>query len=214
MATYGAMKSRIARELNRDDIGDEISAAVQSSIEYYQRHPFTFNFKREALFMEPGERTPVPADMYDPYNLRVKVTPSHWDTLFPRAYSVLENLYTSPAVYGNPDLYAIFGGYIYVYPQIDATASAIFSYLYKVDAPINDADGNAWTTDAEELIRMRAESDLYEVVLRGKEAYEAANRIRLREAEQLNKLDTDFVKLYGINMVRNRSLLCGPRRYY
>ena len=43
MSTFGALKTRIADELNRSDLTSQIASAVPRAIEYYARERFDFN---------------------------------------------------------------------------------------------------------------------------------------------------------------------------
>lgn len=214
MATYAAMKSRIAREVNRTDIADEISAAIQTAIRFYESRSFVFNHKRSDLSLLPAEYTQAPTDTADILFLRVKVNSSFWQEMYPLPFSDLERLFSVPVTTAEPDCYAFWNDKIYTYPQPDATVSAKVTYKYHVSPPTGDADTNAWTNDAEELIRLHAEVDIYEVTLRGPDAHEQAARLRLREQLTLNRLDTEFTERYSTGTIRNNSLLMGAKRYY
>ena len=60
-------------------------------------------------------------------------------------------------------------------------------FVATLGIPAADGDSNAWTTEAEELIRLRAKADLFENVIRD---YAEADRMRAREMEVLMSMNS------------------------
>lgn len=214
MATFGRMKSRIEREINRSDVSAEISAAIISAIDFYANHPFTFNHKVVDTSASPSFTMSVPADLIDVIQFRLKNNSTVWSVLERRSYPEVDELLSVPQITGDPQVFALFNDTFYLYPAPDASTSAKVSYLYKLEESYTDSSSVSWFTDAEELIRLHAEVDLFEVVLRGGESYAHADRLRVREMLMLNRLDEEYAQTYSTNRVRNRSILRGGRPTY
>ena len=96
--------------------------------------------------------------------------------LMPRTAQYLEDVSVNSAVQGQPADYAYYGLQLRLYPIPDNAYPINILGTTRLAAISNPNDSNAWTSDAEALIRCEAKMDLYENTL---QAPELADRMRL-----------------------------------
>jgi hypothetical protein len=166
--TLGAMKLRIANELNRSDLTDEIANAINDAIEAYSHMQFFFNETRAFTFTTTADTS------------RYTSTDSGWANLakilkidfvmitlngqafgleprFPEWFE--HNLVTSS---NTPGYYGWYAETLVLYPTPNDALSLRIGCIQKVAAPASDGETlNPWMTKAERLIRNRAKAELY-----------------------------------------------------
>jgi len=193
MTTFGTMKDRIADELDRTDLTNQIEKAIQTAIDKYQRKRFFFNEARSLTFNTvDGQEFYTSADSSDIPNLlyidNVRLTVSGSDKIdLERAqYSELEyfSSNTTPDE-GLPTSYAYYGKQLRLYPIPDAAYAVRVSGVFALSDLSATGDTNAWMTDAEALIRSRAKRELLTHVIRDAEG---AAAMAQAEAEELQSL--------------------------
>lgn len=190
MATLGTMKARIADELARADLTSQIALAITSAIAFYDTRRFWFN-ETEATF-----NTVSGTDAYTASDAAFIATLIEDDSMtvtvsgkksplrkVPFGEIQAERIDAVPA--GPPARYAFYRQRLYVAPVPDAAYALIVFYTAQLGVPASDGASNAWTTEAEELIRLHAKVDLFENVIRD---YPEADRMRAREADVLARL--------------------------
>lgn len=162
MATYGDMKARIADELSRTDLSAQIASEIQSAIFYYQDDRFYFDQRRDVTFNTvTGQEFYTSTDITN-FNLLIDldaVTVTVNGNRFnvkPWPYPDLEMISVTTTTQGEPNYYAIYAQQMRLYPIPQQVYSIRLSGVFSLAAPVLDADSNAWTNDAEELIRARA----------------------------------------------------------
>lgn len=196
MATLGTMKTRIADELARADLTDQIARAITSAVDFYGQEAFTdyfYNTSGEQIdtaTLQAGN-TEIAAGSYGyPGKITAVVFKDGTNRypLKPITYGEYLDLYTSTATTGTPAYFAQFGGSLWIYPEPASLASFDIHHVQPAGVPTADTRSNFWTTDAEELIRTRAKIDLLENVIRSEEAFGEADRLRRREAEALARM--------------------------
>lgn len=172
MATYLDMISRVADESLRADMGDQIKLCIQEAIGHYEVERFWFNQFRDRVFATvPGQEFYGQADLADiPHVLEfdavtLTVGTMRWP-LAKTGYVEIENWNADASSRGQPTHYAYWGQQIRLYPVPDSPYQIRLSGLFKLPALVADGDQNAWTQDAEDLIRHRAKSILYSQYLR------------------------------------------------
>lgn len=207
MSNYGNLQARIRREINRTDLTADISAAVQSAIRYYENQPFSFNNARHSFIALPSIQTvALPARFVEPEYLKLT-----WSTNFYPVervqWSYIEDLLFNETYRSIPRYYAIYDDLIQFYPIPVSTMTGNLSYITRLSDLSDSADANAWTGEAEELIRLHAQVDLYETVIRGPEAHQQADRLRAREGMYLQRLKMEYAQQAGSGKVRGRGLL-------
>lgn len=171
-ATLGAMRVRIANELSRADLVDEILNAINDAIAMYQTRRFYFNETSATFNTVPDQGVYTSADLADiPYfydiddvfvtvgvnNFRVKrIDPS----LF-----VINQM---PYFKGQPYQYSFFNQRISFTPIPNAVYPIQINGSSRMAAPAPASDSeanNKWMTDGERLIRQCAKRLLYQDVI-------------------------------------------------
>lgn len=172
MASYLDMITRISDESLRSDMSNQIKLCIQEAIGHYEVERFWFNQFRDRIFATTaGQEFYGASDHPDIPNILELdvVTLSLGTTRWPLdkvGYVELEQRNVDSAARGQPTHYAYWGQQIRLYPVADSAYLIRLSGLFKLPALTADEDENAWTTEAEDLIRHRAKSILYSQYLR------------------------------------------------
>lgn len=166
MPTLLDLKTRIATDLTRDDLTSQIASAVTDAIRFYARERFWFNSSRNLTF------TTVPSQIaYGAADLAAIPTLVRIDAMFlPQNQSILpldryepadfEMLTSATTGGGRPTAFTYVDQTIRLWPTPNAAfVMRLHAQLRLPDAA--DGDINAWTDDAEELIRSHAKLLLY-----------------------------------------------------
>lgn len=173
--TLQDLQNRIAQDLTRDDLtGDYLTSpianAVKDTIKFYARERFWFNQTRLQTFNTViGQVTYTTADLSIIPNI-IKI-----DALFlpqnqsiypldryePPDFEVISGGMTGG---GKPTAYTYSDQTILLWPSPFAVYNMRLHCFYKLAYP-NPSDTNAWTDDAEELVRAHAKQLLYMDVL-------------------------------------------------
>ena len=190
MGTYAELVDEIRDDIDRGTAYDNaIHAAIWRSIKFYRATNLGFNVKRGA-FTTGAQYTSLTADCIGIETLKLDLSTS-WDPLISISYKELhwEDLRQSDS--GRPTHYAMEGRELRLYPVPDQTYSFAMTYLYdlpEVSASASNDVANSWTTEADELIRLHATIDVLETKVKGPEALQDAQALRLREAQVLRQL--------------------------
>lgn len=166
MGTLLELKTRIATDLTRDDLTSQIASAVSDAIKFYARERFWFNSSRNLTFTTvPGQIAYGAADLAAiPALLRIDAMflPQNQsilplDRYEPVDFELLNNATTGG---GRPTAFTYVDQTIRLWPTPNAAfVMRLHAHLRLPTA--TDADTNAWTDDAEELIRSHAKLLLY-----------------------------------------------------
>jgi hypothetical protein len=196
------LKARIATDLRRVDLGADIGYAIADAVAQYQPRRFAFNQTRDNFDTIAGvdfygarsagetyitQPNMIPGDVAEIDAVTLTYAGSRW-TLDPWSFERGEESAASTTTQGQPRAWSWFGQQLRLYPTPDTAYVMTLSYLRRIPAPTADGDDNAWTTDAEQLIRACAKKILFRDVLRAPmsaAAAEAAERevlARLRRA--------------------------------
>lgn len=172
MATYLDMIARVGDESLRPEMNGQVKLCIQDAIAHYEIERFWFNQFRDRTFAtvagqefysEP-DHGDIPSILeFDAVTLTVGS--ARWP-LTKAGYVQLEEWNADAAARGQPTHYAYWGQQIRLYPVPDSAYQVRLSGLFKLPALVADGDQNAWTQDAEELIRHRAKFLLYNQYLR------------------------------------------------
>ena len=172
MPTYIDMITRISDESLRPDMANQIKLCIQDAVAHYEVERFWFNQFRDRSFATVAGQefygAPDHADIphvleFDALTLSVGST--RWP-LNKAGYVQIEDWNADASSRGQPTHYAYWGQQIRLYPVPDNIYPVRLSGLFKLPTLVADGDQNAWTNDAEELIRNRAKSILYGQYLR------------------------------------------------
>lgn len=209
MPDLATLKSRIASDLHRTDLTTSIASAISDAIADYQGRRFHFNQVRDTFVTVAGQQfyeagagaDDIPTDIaeLDAVSLTVSgdTRPVH-----PRSYAELERLIASTTSRGQPSVYAWYDEQMRLYPVPDAVYTVTLSYLQRIPVPAADGTSNAWTTEAEQLIRAAAKKALQRDVLRDPEGEAASERAESAALRRLKReamqLDTGALAPSGI----------------
>lgn len=166
MATLGDMVDRIVDELNRPDLEAAVRSAIASAIQHYRGRRWWFNTSSV-----DGDPT-VAGDDYVDYpaglialdqprggacgSLFVDTGSGVFDPLVKETAAVLESW--GPAGNGTPYAYAEIGGQVRLYPPPAGAYALRWLGIVDLAELVDDTDANAWTTEAEAIIRQRAKA--------------------------------------------------------
>jgi len=192
MATYAELKNRIARELSRNDLASDIDAACKAGIRLYRGRRFRFNELTATMNTIAGQSwygvsSGLPAGIQEVDSITV----DQWGrrtALCQRAYSELETLDTAQSMRSAPEIWCWYGERLRLWPIPDRVYPLAFSCIAAIPEPANDDAENAWTSDAESLIRAFAVRTLARDVIRDPEKEAAGERA---EIEALRMLDRE-----------------------
>jgi hypothetical protein len=171
MTTLATMKSRIAREIDRDDLTSAIEDEISSAITYYQSSRFWFNEKRSTVTFDTviGQTDYTAADnVHIPYIIRIDyavVAYGSGDTAVmtyaqPRDMEIL--LGNAPVSRSRPYRFSYYESFLRLYPEPDQVYPVRVAGVVRVSQPSTDSEaGNPWMVEAEELIRARAKRNIY-----------------------------------------------------
>lgn len=199
MGTLGDLKARVTAETLCDD-NDAVSRAVASAIRFYRGHRFWFNEGALTVTLEAGTAAyALPSTWLSP----VLVTVDDGDDerqVSPWPYDEHRLVAGGPAVStGLPYRYALFGEEIHYWPTPDRAGTSTL-YAGRDLAPLaGDAESNAWTTEAEALIRQRARWAVFHDWLRD---YDEADRAAAAEQRELANLRRETALRDPVRRVR------------
>jgi len=194
MGTLGEMKQRIATELRRNDLTEDIANAISDAIRFHERRRFWFNQSRSLTFTTVPGQVAYGADAgsFIPGAIRIDdVFLPEVNSVYPLVrYSVddFELVSGSTTTPGQPTCWTYADSTILLYPAPDAAYVMRVLAHYRLPALNGDNDSNAWTTEAEELIRSHAKMLLFLDTL---EDDTNANRMQLKLPLLLDALDAE-----------------------
>lgn len=211
MATWGQLKAKIADDLARTDLTDQIAAAMKEAVRHYKWSDRFWLGETVATFATvDGQDWYTDAEtgyalLYNAGDDSIRITDGD-DTwpLIKSTYEQIEAWSTSATTESRPEYYVIYRNRLRLFPIPDAAYTLTISYreasystgfrtfpysgapLTGIDdtSPQDTAEG-FWTTEASELIRARAKVDLFENTIRD---FPEADRMRIREMETLRML--------------------------
>ena len=188
------MRTRIADELANDgDITSaQINYAIQDTIKQYERTPWWWNEKTATMATVNAQEYYSSSDLSDiPDIVRIVsalVTENSLKrSLTPYEFSQIDDVQDG-SMTGCPEAYALFKENIRLYPIPDAVYTVTLAYIYRLTALSADSDSNAWTTDAEELIRQGAKR---RIALNYLHTDELAARCAVMEREAFAELQAE-----------------------
>jgi hypothetical protein len=213
MTTLATMKNRIARETTRDDLLDSgaIAEEILSAIAFYAPHRFWFNEKRSTVTFDTviGQTDyAAAANIHIPNLIRMDyatVAYGSGDTAVmtyaqPRDMDIL--LGNAPVSRSRPYRYSYYESVLRLYPEPDQVYPVRIAGVIRIAPPATDDEaGNAWMTEAEELIRARSKRNLYLNSMIGTEATQVS-AMRAFEDEALERLRRETSSRSQVNYIR------------
>lgn len=197
MATLGDLKARIADELLKRNLTTQIAQHIARAIEHYAGQRFWFNTGRvlaAAVAADADGYVALPAGtrLIDQILIGQII-------LERRDPALVDEWLAMSAVVGQPSDYAVSGDRVRLYPTPAAPVALQVVGTFDQPALATDADSNAWTNEAVDLIDARARMTLYRDVLRDPEGVAMA-KDAIRDAE--TDLNMKTMRRLGSGRVR------------
>lgn len=179
MSTYGDLQDRIADDINRTDLSDQIRDQIKLAIVHYGRFPFWFNEARTTLTASSSASfLTVPSDYLDVVELYINIG-DHPVRMEPKTLN--EILEYRPVGESQPGAYCYFADRFELDYKVNQEYLFPLWYIKELATLSASTDSSLWTYQGEDLIVYRAEKMLYSRVL--KDHKEAASCAALeREA--------------------------------
>lgn len=193
MATFQDMQNRIADELDRADLTSQIQKAIVSAVAFYERKRFYFIESSFTFNTVVGQEYYGASD-----NTEIATTPDieRLNILFSsirmpmtkRSFEWIDDVSALPIALGVPENWAYRALQIRVYPIPSQIWTITAFYTPRLTMLSDGATSNAWTNDAEELIRTHAKLDLIANVIRGTDMVQEVALLQGREVAALAAL--------------------------
>lgn len=218
MTTYVIMQNRISNELRRGStasasgIESEIQNAILTAIEHYERKRFYFNQQITTFSTVADREYYDSSDLADIPNIimidamKVTLDSSVDDPMAERTFRDIDASQDG-TVTGDPFFYAYYAQKIRLYPKPNTVRTVTLAIHYRLDALSDGSDSNAWTTDAEELIRQRAK---YILALDVEQDDGLATRSRALESEALSALQAETARRMPQRLITEVAGMTGP----
>lgn len=207
MSNLGQMVARIREDIDRgSDFDGRIKQAIVDAIRFYRTRRLGFNLKRaRALLTSGNEIVSLPLDWIEADFLRLEDD----GTRLPMeevTYDWMEDDGRNDDIRGRPTKYAIQHRELRLYPIPDRSYTLVLSFQYdlqNVSISASDGETNAWLTEAEELIRKHAMSELYVLYIDGPEAIAKGNLLRAHcEEDVLPVLEAQAAREQSSGQIR------------
>lgn len=193
MGSYLDMQTRIANELDRSDLTAEIKKAIVTAVELYERRRFYFCESRFTFATVSGQEVYTSDDA-----AAIAISPSierlsgtfngTRRPLTKRPWSYIDDISPTTATRAQPFDWGYRAKAIRLYPIPDAAYTLTAYNVPRLTALSADGDTNAWTEDAEELIRTHAKLDLLRNVIRGVDMVEEIALLQNQERDAFTAL--------------------------
>lgn len=194
MATYLDMQTRIADELDR---GSELTAQIKKAIVtavdsyaskkfYFTETSFTFNTVVGQEYYGTADNAAI-ATSPSLEILNIDINAGRFQ-LDKQSFDYIDSISYLVGALGQPTIWAYRAEQIRLYPIPSQVWTITAFNIPRLTALSADGDSNAWTNDAEELIRTRAKINLIINVIRGTDMVEEVALLRLQEKQALADL--------------------------
>lgn len=192
MATYSQLVDRIILDVARGDtsITDTVKLHVLDAVEHYSTRRFWFNETSGAVTTSASLATyAVPADCLEIDHATISIN----GTKYPLKRTTYQDIDSRDdgLSFADPYLFAQYAEQLRFYPVPDKTYTVSLTYQKMIATLSATGDSNAWTTVAQELIRARAEKNIYG--FRYKDS-EAAQLMQIAEDNALARLEEQTQK--------------------
>lgn len=189
MTTFATLKSRIADDLRRADLDAQIASAVLDAVKRWEGERFWFNEGRFRIDTVSGtEEYTLPDDLLTTAGAAIAtgedlldiddvviLDNNHTYRLEQRTDSYLNDVQAPSTQYtGTPNYYTVYANKMRFGPIPDAVYQITVSGIKRLEPLSDDGDTNAWTTEAEALIRHQALAEMYRTVLRDADGFQIA----------------------------------------
>jgi len=158
VTTFADLKTRIADELDRNDINTQIGNEIKRAIKHYEQQRWWFTETQTTITTSSSQASySLPSNLIILDNVEIQISNNKLEV-----HEISWNKYVHDWRYssvptGHPDQYAYYSDLLWLGPVPNGAYNVTLSIVYKLDELSNDADSNAWTNEAEDLIVSRAE---------------------------------------------------------
>ncbi len=209
MSTYAELERYIIQDMAKEGesgVTAAVSNAIDIAIRHYETQPWWFLEKRDQFTTTSGtEYYDLTSDFANEINISITISNNTYP-LIKRHHSLIEDWTVASTVFsGYPTDYSLSpstnGDQQWrMYPIPNGTYTATYSYVRKLGVP--SANGsNAWTLDAELLIRARAEWQLQSLRYHDLEAATVAKQV---ENEAYRELQRQNIERLSVGLTRKR----------
>jgi len=206
MSDYGTMQARIARDLRRTTIADDIKNAILDAIKVEEIRHYWFNEGRtSATTIADNPYLSVPTNFLHPIHLEYYDS-NAWVPIQDEAYTQIVYDDPGPIWTGRPQAYSMFASQVRLMPTPDAAYPVKMHFVKQLPTLTSDSDSNSWMTEAEILIRQTAKAIVCEDIIKGSAAEKEAPRYRTLAGYARDKLDFETLQ-------RRRSGRLRPNRW-
>lgn len=187
MATYADMQDRISLELGRAELsstGTDVARtknAIQDAIKGWKNWRFRFNELKTTLATVSGTQEYTTSNGLTDGILEIDEVSVVYggsrvplDEVSADQFALFDA--SSPSTTGVPTYYSWYGDTLRIYPTPNAVYTLTIRYHGELSALSSGSDSNAWTNQAETLIRNTAKADLCANVLRDPQAAQFAQQ--------------------------------------
>lgn len=215
MTTYATLRTRIADELVNDGAitTAQINYTIQDTIKSYECRPWWWNQKTGTLATVAAREYYSSADLADIPDIVQIVSAKVTVDSLKRSLIAVDFITIDDAqdgsVTGVPETFSVFKENLRFYPIPDDAYTVTLAYVYRLTALSDDSDSNAWTTDAEELIRQGAKRRIASTILHDDEQ---SVRCAALELEAYRDLIAENRRRNPVTTLRVPAML-GPEGY-
>ena len=188
MPSLGTLKARILNDPTRPSLTAEVAAAVTEAIAFSATTRFWFNEVLDETITTVAATAsyPIPANLRRLLRAEVTISGQRNQLCGTMGWDEYRDLTASGANTGQTTDLCFYGANLYPYPIPNDAWTLSLSYCSSLGDLANDAASNAWTTEAEPLIRARAKYDILVNVIRDMTG--EADRAQVVEHEWLARL--------------------------
>jgi hypothetical protein len=198
-STYGDLQSRIADDLNRTDLTNQIKENILLAIMHYRSERFWFNETSTTLTATVSSaQVTAPTDILKIDRFYITISGKNIELIAQDMNRVIEY---RPTTNGRPRSFTYYQNRFELDRKSDAAYALPLYYVKELSTLSSSSDTNGWTTDAEDLIVFHAEKMLYANVLKDMEKAQAASSLETAALTQLRSIGrarttTGYTKAY------------------
>lgn len=186
--TLGDLKVRIADEIARSDLTNQIALAIDDAITEAATHRFWFNEVRGFTFTIPQGQQSFGSDDI----AALTEIDDLWLTIANQRRNIrvvnddhINQLMNGNPITGEPYMWSRFGPYIRFYPVPQQDYLVTFDGSTRFPELAGDGDDNPWTTHGERYIRALVKRDLYANVIRDTDHAQVQDALAVRYRDEL-----------------------------
>lgn len=186
--SLGNLKARIADELARSDLTSQIGLAITDAIKEASANRFWFNEVRGLVVnLVSGQETYTSDDISSITEIDaawINVGGQRRNLYVGNSFDIDMAVDGTPPL-GEPDTIARYGNGLRLYPVPQQAYVLTLDGVTSLNALTDDGMSNAWTVDAEKLIRSIAKRELYAHVIQDAEAATGMDTLAQRYLNEL-----------------------------